>query len=367
MAGAIQMAFGLLVFFKLIHYSYFILVLAGLVVYLSSKLFEEYKKTLKSTLEKQKANLKGEGKRNESNTIAILKNELKTKEIDKVLNALKVFEKLEPIEFEFALLDLLNNRNPQLRKYAYQKLGDRLCWEAYEIISKDFKTEGNKDVLAVASVAVDKLKEAAEFNLTDVTIKELVRSTESQNRVRGAKLLVKASEERHISYIVELLRDINPEVRTAAMLTAGKVRRPELWPILIENLHLSTYGNVAMSALKMAGESSFHTLDTAFYKTGQYHLTMLRIIQIIGRIGGRGAVELLWKKIDFPDRKIISQLLLSLSYSGFVARDFQSARIKLSLETEIGDIAWNMKSGLEIPSETEMGFADEASNGRRGC
>lgn len=354
MAGAVQMGFGLLVFFRLIHYSYFILVLAGLVVYLASKLFEEYKKTLKTTLEKQKAGLKGEGKRNENNMLTILKGELKSKEVDRVVNALKIFEKLEPIEFEFSLLDLINHRNPELRKYAYQKLGDRLCWEAFEIISKDFKTEGNEDVLAVATVAVDKLEKAAEFNLTDVGIKELVRSTEAKERIRGAKLLVKASEERHISYIVELLRDINPQVRTAAMLTAGKVRRPELWPILIENLHLSTYGNVAMSALKIAGESSFHTLDTAFYKTGQYHLTMLRIIQIIGRIGGRGAVELLWKKIDFPDRKIISQLLLSLSYSGFVARDFQSARIKLSLETEIGDIAWNMKSGLEIPAEDKM-------------
>ena len=129
------------------------------------------------------------------------------------------------------------------------------------------------------------------------------------------------------------------------------MKRPELWPILIENLHLSTYGNVAMSALKASGEAAFHTIDTAFYKTGQYHATMIRIIQVLGRIGGRGATELLWKKIDFPDRKIVSQLLLSLSYIGFIARDFQSARIKIAVEGEIGDIAWNIKSALEIPDE----------------
>ncbi|MBC6399831.1 MAG: HEAT repeat domain-containing protein [Ekhidna sp.] len=353
LAGAIQMAFGLLVFFKLIHYSYFILVLAGMVIYLSSKLFEEYKKTLKKTLEKQKAGLKGEGKRNENNTISILKSEIKSKEVDRVINALKLFEKLDPVEFEFTLLDLINHRNPELRKYGYQKLGERLCWEAYDIIFRDFKSEGNQEVLLVAKETVRKLKGAVSFDLTDVSIKELVRSADANKRIRGAKLLAMATEDRHIAYIVELLRDINPDVRTAAMLSAGKVRRPELWPVLIENLHLSAYGNVAMSALKLAGESAFHTLDTAFYKTGQHHLTMLRIIQIIGRIGGRGAVELLWKKIDFPDRKILTQLLLSLSYSGFVARDFQSARIKLSLETEIGDIAWNIKSSLEIPEEHE--------------
>lgn len=350
-AGAMQMALGLLVFFELIHYSYFILALAGGIIYLAGKLFEEYKKTLKSTLEKQKASLKGEGKRNEKNTLNLLKGEVASKDVEQVLSALKLFEKLEPIEFEFVLLDLLNHRSPVLRSFAYQKLGNRLCWEAVEIIEKDLKTEGNEEVLEVAQSAFKKLKEASEFKLTDVSIKELVRSTEADDRERGARLLAKASEDRHIAYIVELLRDINPKVRSAAMITAGKVKRPELWPILIENLHLATYGNVAMSALKASGEAAFHTVDTAFYKTGQYHATMIRIIQVLGRIGGRGATELLWKKIDFPDRKIVSQLLLSLSYIGFIARDFQAARIKIAVEGEIGDIAWNIKSALEIPNE----------------
>ncbi|WP_421765291.1 HEAT repeat domain-containing protein [Ekhidna sp.] len=350
-AGAAQMALGLLVFFKLIHYSYFILALAAGIIYMAGKLFEEYKKTLKTTLEKQKANLEGQGKRNENNTLKILKDEVSSRDVERVLNGLRLFEKLEPIEFEFALLDLLNHRSPVLRSYAYQKLGDRLCWEAVEIIEKDLKTEGNEDVLKVAEEAFKRLKKAADFNLTDVAIKELVRSTDANDRERGARLLAKASEDRHVAFIVELLRDINPNVRSAAMISAGKIKRPELWPILIENLHLSTYGNVAMSALKASGESAFHTVDTAFYKTGQYHPTMIRIIQVLGRIGGRGATELLWKKIDFPDRKIVSQLLLSLSYIGFVARDFQAARIKIAVEGEIGDIAWNIKSTQEIPDE----------------
>ncbi len=353
-AGAAQMALGLLVFFKLIHYSYFILVLAGGIIYLATKLFEEYKNTLKSTLEKKKAGLHGDGKRNKNNTLILLKEEVKSRDVDRVLNALKIFEKLEPIEFEFVLLDLLNNRSPVLRVYAYQKLGDRLCWEAVEIVEKDLNTEGNEKVLKVAEESYRKLKEASQFNMTDAAIKDLVRSTEAADREKGARLLAKASEDRHIAFIVELLRDINPNVRSAAMITAGKVKRPELWPILIENLHLSTYGNVAMSALKAAGEAAFHTIDTAFYKTGQYHATMIRIIQVLGRIGGRGATELLWKKIDFPDRKIVSQLLLSLSYIGFVARDFQSARIKIAVEGEIGDIAWNIKSSLEIPEEDSI-------------
>ncbi|MEM9896766.1 MAG: HEAT repeat domain-containing protein, partial [Bacteroidota bacterium] len=353
-AGAAQLGLGLLAFFELIHYSYFILALAGVVIYLAGKLFEEYKATLKKTLQRQKAQLENQGKRNENNTLAILKEDASSKNVDKALRSLSVFEKIDPIEYEFMLLDLLNARKPALRQYAYRKLRERLCWEAIDIIEKDIKTEGNEDVLEEAVETAQVLRKAADFKLTDVKIKGLVRSTDAEDRVKAARLLVKATEDRHVAFIVELLRDINSDVRAAAMITAGKVKRPELWPLLIENLHLSTYGNTAMSALGAAGESAFHTIDTAFYKTGQYHSSMLRILQIFGSIGGRAATELLWKKIDFPDRKIVSQLLLSLSYSGFQAKDFQSARLKIAIETEIGDIAWNIRSSLEIPEENEL-------------
>lgn len=353
-AGAAQMALGLLVFFKIIHYSFFVVFLAGVVVYLAAKLYEEYKRTLKLTLESKKAGLKGQGKRNEHNAINILKAEVKSKDSERIFNALQIFEKLEPIEFEYVLLDLLNHKKFEVRKYAYQKLADRLAWDTFDIVEKELKTEGDERVLDVANNALELLKDANEFELTDVNIKSFVRSTDYASRIKGARLLSKATEERHISYLIELLRDINPLVRSAAMISAGKLRRPELWPILIENLHLVTYGNVAKSSLISSGESLFHTIDTAFYKTGQYHATMIKIVQVLSRIGGRGALELLWKKIDFPDRKIVSQLLLSLSHVGFTARDFQAARIKISIDTEIGDIAWNIKSVLDIPHDDHI-------------
>jgi CRP-like cAMP-binding protein len=153
--------------------------------------------------------------------------------------------------------------------------------------------------------------------------------------------------------VLELLRDINPEVRVAAMITAGKIKRPELWPILVENLHLATYCNAAMSALTHIGESAYHVIDTSFYKTGQFKSTMIRIAQLLGRIGGRNGIELLWKKIEFPNKRIVSEILDGLSYNGFEAKDFQAARIKIAIESEISDIAWNIKALLDIPSENE--------------
>lgn len=348
-AGALQIGLGVLAFFELIHYSYFILVMSAIVVWLSARLFSQYKSTLKETLEKQRNELKDTGKKNEHDTITVLKNNVKSRDINTSFHAMKILEKLEPIEFQYVLLDMINSRNANMRAHAYKKLNEYLCFDALEIIEREVETEGDRTTLVVAKETLKILRETKDAILSDVSIRKLVRSPKASDRVRGARLLIKASKERHIALLVELLRDINPQVRTAAIITAGKVRRPELWTVLVENLHLVTYSNVAMSALTAAGDATFHTIDSSFYKTGQYLSTMLRIIQLMGRIGGRQANELLWKKIDFPDKKIISVLLLSLSYQGFRGRELQSARIRLMVERHIGDVAWNVKVLEEIP------------------
>ncbi|XOV95308.1 MAG: cyclic nucleotide-binding domain-containing protein [Bacteroidota bacterium] len=352
-SGAIQMGLGLLAFFQLIHYSYFVVGLALIVIWISGKLFTQYKETLKKTLEEKKSGLEGKGKRNEENIKNLLKEQTESKDPELVINGLKFMEKLDPIDFEFRLLDMLGSRFPAVRLFAYQKLEEYLCFESIEIIKKEVATEGEEEVLKQGQKTLKSLQEALDFELTDVNIRKYVRSTESEDRVKGARLLAKLKEEKHIPYVLELLRDINPRVRTAAMISTGKLRRAELWPILVENLHLASYSNTAMSALALSGSAGFHTVDTAFYKTGQYHSTMLRIVQLLGKIGGKEGTDLLWKKIEFPDRQIVSELLLSLSYIGFEAKDFQRSRIKLIVESAISDIAWNIKAMVDIPDDTE--------------
>ncbi len=352
-SGGIQLFLGLFGLL-LIYYSYIVVAVAGMVMWLAYKLYNQYKVTLKKTLERQRDELLDEGKRNENNTINILKSEVNIREEDRVLNGLRLLEKIDPFEFEYALLDRLSSKYPKVRRFAYMKLNQYECFDALDIITRELKTEGNDEVLVEGKKAVKSLRASYEFELNDETLRQLVRSPDKYDRIQAARVLSKLTEDRHIPFVVELLRDINPEVRTAAIETAGKLRRPEFWQILVENLHLSTYGNAAAAALVHSGDAVFHTIDTAFYRTGQYKSTMLRVIQIFGRIGGRQAIDMLWKKIDYPDKQIVTEILLSLSYIGFEAFDFQASRIQLIIESLIGDIAWNIKVLQDIPDEEEF-------------
>ncbi|WP_422362244.1 HEAT repeat domain-containing protein [Reichenbachiella sp.] len=350
-AGALQIALGTLTFFKLIHYAYFIMVLAGLIILYAGKLYVEYKKELKKTLEDQKSKLKGSGTRNDHNTVNVIKNELRKRNPERILNALKLLERMEPIMLDYSLLDFIRSEHKHIRIYAYRRLHELKSFNTLEILAREIRKEEDEDVKRVGIETIKALKEMVDYELTEVGIKKLVRSTDIQDRIYAGRALAKLEDDKFIPFLVELLRDINPAVRKAAMVSAGKLKRPEFWSILIENLHLPAYSNVADSALISSGETMFHAIDSAFYKTGQELDAMIRIMQIFGKVGGKQATEMLWKKIDFPDKNIISELLLSLSFIGFEAKDFHAARIKLAIDSTISDLTWNIKALLEIPRD----------------
>jgi hypothetical protein len=165
-----------------------------------------------------------------------------------------------------------------------------------------------------------------------------------------------------IFILLELLRDADPKVRTEALLTARRVKRPETWNVLIELLSSPVYAYPAASALKEAGQKALHILETAFHKSGQSDLVMLKIVQIIGHIGGREALSLLWKKIDYPDKRIVKQILYSLRFINYQADGREVLVVKDLLDVEMGKTLWNLVALDELPDKPEFNFLKEALN-----
>jgi AAA family ATP:ADP antiporter len=89
---------------------------------------------------------------------------------------------------------------------------------------------------------------------------------------------------------------------------------------------------------------------------------MLKILQTMGRIGGQRAKDLLWNKIDYPNKMVVSQVLLSLGECGFKAGPLQATRIRYAIEADIADIRWNLSAIQEIEDE---GFNDQVKTALR--
>ncbi|MEQ8924437.1 MAG: cyclic nucleotide-binding domain-containing protein, partial [Fulvivirga sp.] len=167
----------------------------------------------------------------------------------------------------------------------------------------------------------------------------------------AAELLGNSEDEENISVLIELLNDVDPKVRYTAIKTAQRKFNNEVLNALIDNLDNPVYSVQAANALTVIGGKALNALDSAFYKSGQTTQVMLKVVQIIGRIGGNKAKEILWNKMDFPDKVMVSQVLFALGNAGFRASISQIPRIKYAIESDIEDITWNLAAINEVSEE----------------
>jgi ATP:ADP antiporter, AAA family len=199
-------------------------------------------------------------------------------------------------------------------------------------------------------------------DITKGRIQKLTRSSDANDRQYAAELLLHTSREEGISFLMELLNDAEPKVRNTAIKTSIKRHTPEVINALVENLSSPVFSNQAMNALVLIGADTLQQLDSAFYRSGQNTQVMLRIVQAMGRIGGQRAKDQLWNKIDYPNKMVTSQVLLSLGEAGFKAGVSQITRIRYAIETDIADIRWNLSAIQEVAGE---GFNDQIKSALR--
>ncbi|MDQ2658115.1 MAG: hypothetical protein M3Y60_11905, partial [Bacteroidota bacterium] len=258
--------------------------------------------------------------------------------------------KLEPTLFESSVVRLTDSDNVRIRKFAEEKV-QALGME---------KDQERREVRSLADRAASDTEDSDLLAISPEKLMKLSKSPRQQDRMLATKLLRKLIGPKTIFILLELMRDADPKVRFEALLTARKTRRIETWPVLIEMLSSPLYGHHAGAALKAAGDRVLTTLEAAFHKSGQSDLVMLRIVQIMGRIGGDQALQLLWRKADYPDKRIVKQILYSLRYINYRAQGREVRNVMGLLDSEISKTMWNLAALEELPKAAEFRFLREA-------
>lgn len=318
--------------------------------FVASKLYGIYRETLQTTLIKNKAKVDHKIDR-EYTVDKVLEKEVNGTAEDKVIYGLKLMEKLEPTLFENAITRLAESEYPKVRSFAVEKIQD---------LGIDKDGNKNPDIKNLARTAQGEAEDSDLLSIAPDKLMKLSKSVKPADRILAAKLLRKLISQRTIFILLELLRDVSVQVRHEALITARKVKRPETWSVLIELLSSPTYGHDAAAALIEAGPAALPVLEASFHKSGQTDLVMLRIVQIMGRIGGDEALALLWKKADYPDKRIVKQILYSLRYINYRATGRQAQEVTDLLETELGKTIWNLAALNELPDEAEYALLRNA-------
>lgn len=347
-AGGLIVLINQFKIFSLLSVTAFTVVILVVWYFIANKMYKGYRDTLQSSLVKNKEAVEKDVVK-EYTMDTVLDKEVKSDAESKVIYGLKLMEKLEPALFENSILHLSESKIKRVRQFALDKIQELglIPEEKNEIKGLADQAAGSAEDSDLLSISPDKLM-------------KLSKSVKQSDRMLAAKFMRKLTNNKTIFILLELLRDPDPKVRGEAILTARKVKRPETWNVLVEMLSSPLYSHMAASALKESGSTALNHLETAFHKSGQSELVMIKLIQIMGHIGGNEGLQLLWKKIDYPDKRIVKQILYALRFINYQAKGREALAVKDLLDTEMSKTLWNIAALDELPDEPVYSFVRDA-------
>ncbi|ABG58299.1 cyclic nucleotide-binding domain-containing protein [Cytophaga hutchinsonii] len=350
-AAGFLILFGVLSF-KLIYFSVALIIAVCIYTYVIVKLYTEYRSTLQDTLTAQRGRQDFRDDSNDKSVQAILLQELKTDSGTRIITTLKMTERLDPALLEKSVHLYTNHASERVRRYVFNKIEEsKLLSASHELKEIIRKKEIPIETKALAEHALLNLNDVEKMLTSPGQILKLSRSKDPVDKELAVKLIRNNFNEEMARQLFDLLRESNPRVRKSALLTAGTIKLTQYWMLLIENLSLPSFANFASAGLEYIGEKVIPTLDLAFYKTGQNLQTKIRIIQVYSKIGGEHAIEVLWNKINYPDRKVVSEALLALRNLAYIAKGDRASKIKQLLIQEIALCSWKIAALDEIKEQ----------------
>jgi ATP:ADP antiporter, AAA family len=361
-AGLLIFLFAFIPFIQIIHISIILIVLVGFYFIVINKLYHGYRNKIRQKLE-DTAEVKQDKLERGFTAITLrLEQMLFEPAPGKAVFSYKLLEKIDAANTSNWINNLIKNEDESTRHYAQEKLNEMKglsVSDRYVIKIDRDKVSDQKNVLSKFDLQMILDNDG---DITKARIQRLARSNDANDRHYAAELLLHTGRDEGTSYLMELMADNETKVRNTAIKTSIKKYTPEIIGILIENLSNPVYSNQSTNALELIGPDTLPALESAFYRSGQNTQVMLKIIQVMGRIGGQRVKELLWNKIDYPNKVVVSQVLLSLGECGFKAGISQITRIKYAIEADIADIRWNLSAIQEID---DTAFADQIKEALR--
>ena len=302
--GCVILLFSAVPAFTLVHFNWLFIIVLGFWIWIAFKMYVEYRNMLKSKL-------------------------VELKHADR--------EETDPMD------GLIRQSFMEARPGQYQKI-----FEFFEKV-EPARIEAAVQGTPAESWQAEKQDKEQPYEF----MVDLARSEEAWERVKVARILGNSNRYSSYKLLINLLKDHDPAVKKAAIISSGRIRRVELWPHIIENLLVPEYSHAAGMAVRMIGEPILQDLDKFFDKNGSHPQAQLKIIKIYGLIGGPKVIKFLRNKIHHPNQEIRFQVLLSLSNLEYHASALETPFIKETIENSVETMVWSMASIIDIGGAAE--------------
>ncbi len=332
--------------FGLVSFNWIFILVLGLWIWVSYKMYEEYRNILKSKL----IGLKREERREGEPITPFISESLSSAGENQFQALYDFYDKVDPAGIDHILETTFNNSPVNIQKAILEKIRDKQYVPALGFVEN---LCDQNDALWHETIEETRtiLREAEDLPFDYLVL--LAHDEDAGKRLRAARLLGFSGRYNTYKLLINLIKDPDPEVKKAALISAGRIKRYELWHYMIENLIDPEFSNIAGVAVKITGEPILTDLDRFFDKISDHKQSQQQIIEIIASIGGEKSIRILREKINYPDKDIRYQILISLSNLEYHASVSEIPSIRQTIEESVETMVWLMASIIDVSGLNE--------------
>lgn len=340
LAGLLLLAFGFIAFFEVLHYIYFTLLLVGLWAYVTRKLYLQYRESLQETLSGSKS--ANQEQESDAEVGELLKSDARSSNPAQAIVALEELAITDPLEYEYTLMKLLKGSDNTLKEYALKVVSKSVIADAYEEIKYISENDADPGIRKEATRVENRLSKILGRDYSLTKISKSINSVMPEKRQLVARTLGNLPQTDYLPYLMLLLRDSSLEVRFDALMASARIRRAELCQHIIDNLAVPRLQATVLSVIRHFGTTALFALEQKFNQADTSEEVRFFIVRLYGEICGEQSEKYLLRKLSYPNRQIISEVLRSLRRCGYRAgEDFQRLIFE-AIHQLIGQLAWNM-------------------------
>ncbi|CAG5069289.1 hypothetical protein DYBT9623_02025 [Dyadobacter sp. CECT 9623] len=185
------------------------------------------------------------------------------------------------------------------------------------------------------------------------TLVSQVFSNDERERVEAAYGLGGSSRFLSYKYLIPLLQDESPVVRKAAIYTAGELKRPELWPFLMEQMEIDRYFSVSFRALVKSGVPLLKYIEKSFLSNNENRDRQLHLLKIVEEIGNADAIRFLRRNIENPNRFVKEKVLDALRNLQYTCNSTERSYLLNELEEHLKTFAWLLAAQSDLSADYE--------------
>ncbi len=323
------------------------LLLSPLWFYFAIKVIKAYKKALQESYRKLRISRSYEPISNSYNEK--IREILVGEDPGKVINAMRLSARIEPLAYERSLQRMLAHPNPDIQNYVLTCIEHESLIDLLPELKKIIPTsKENKELLARI---VYEFGEKHDEYEKGHDIESLVSSRKLKDRLLAAEIIGTRKDTTYTSALMNLTREFEPDVKIAAVKAMARMSNADHSYMLIEFLNYPEYHAYAFEALVEIGEPALEYLERLFLNPNAEESILSTVVRIYGNVGTAKAIDLLLNKLENQSRRVTQEAIFALHETNFQASSLNVHKILNNVVRVIQTLGWNYLIFNSLPDK----------------